>query len=163
MLIRHSKVSGAMTPFRIAVLLAVVAMAVSGCATPAVTTTSSQPALHTQPKAMVNTTLLSVDFIANAASESTAALKVPNVAANGTRLWVWVQTDQGVWQTFVLSGLPERCGKLTTSDGPFVSGDVDNGSGGATCLAPAGDYTLHFQVKVGAVKGHLAVKAEVPA
>ncbi|HUR63973.1 MAG TPA: hypothetical protein VM241_05785 [Candidatus Thermoplasmatota archaeon] len=151
-----------MTSLRLAALFAVTALAVSGCATPAATTTTSQPVLHT-PKAMVNTTILSVDFIANSATESTAALKVPNGAANGTRLWVWVEADQGAWQTFVLSGLPEKCSKLTTYSGLMLSGDVDNGSGGATCLVPPGDYTLHFQVKVGAVKGHLSVKAEVPA
>jgi hypothetical protein len=150
-----------MRHFRVSVCLVFLALAVSGCSEQSIDTGTHSGPVSGKP--LVNRTLLSDDIVANAGVESTATIQVPHVSDNGTRIRVLVQLDQGAWQSFRLSGLPDQCNHVTTAQGLTISGGQGNGSGGSTCLAPSGDYTLRFKVETGAVKGHLTVTAEAPA
>src|ERR1051325_5561690 len=96
----------------------VVSLALSGCASqdPArsdTTTADAEPVMPAQH--LVNRTLLDVDFLASEAQETTAELDVPEAPTNGTLLHVWVELDQGAWQSFVLTGLPNACNNVATA------------------------------------------------
>lgn len=113
--------------------------------------------------APVNVTLLELDFVVTMAGPSYAEFDVPAGAAGGTRLWVWFEMNQGVWQGLQLSGLPDECLDHTVSRGLAVGAGTNNGSGGSTCVAAPGPYRLEWTLDAGAVQGVVTVHAEVPA
>lgn len=113
--------------------------------------------------ALVNVTLLELDFVVTMAGPAYAEFDVPVGAAGGTRLWVWFEMNQGVWQGLQLSGLPDACLDHTVSKGLTVGAGTNNGSGGSTCVAAPGPYRLEWTLDAGAVQAVVTVLAEVPA